>query len=746
MKTNLRTEWGQGKAVSPLRSATAVQSVILLALVLLATPAFPIGFVSRHDMDAAEYQTEFNKWTAEPYNYRLISVAGYEKNSQAHYAAIWQDQPGPGWVTHPGMTKAQFDAISANYAADNMYPVFISGFGVQGQPYYNAIWEYLPGAEIVARVGLSHAVYVTEHGSRTQQGYKLVHLWTFNAGSTEYFTAIWRKGLTANYTAITQLTSAEYQQQFNSLSGQGYQPLVMSAAYIGGAARYSGVWKQPGDGVTWFSHRDLSEMNYQAQSLNWYYQGYRPVLASVHVTGAGRRFNMIVHRNGGMSASHLDTINDTISAYMNNNGVPGLSVAISRNGELVYAKGFGDADVAANEWVHPNHRFRIASVSKTLTSAAVLKLADHCGLDIDDTVFGANGILGTSFGTPPYSARERAITVEHLLYHTTGWTNTANGTTDGIWNVGGSDPDAAIDWQLDTQEPVNQPGTYYDYMNTDYVTAGRVIEKRSGKTYERFVQDELLTPSCVTEMEIGGSTLEERKPNEVVYYSGDNGNPYALNPSRMDANGGWIARPIDLLLFLRRIDGDSAQADILQPDSLAAMRTASGEPGGGANYGLGLLLDSTEWGHNGCMSGTISFLVYRNDGMAFAVTCNTDPATDSCAGVIKGAMNALIDTLNAANAWPNIDLFPCTVPAGPAPKTMADPRTFYVDGGSVCAFVNGQQLCSFPGGPFKTVNQGNSIICSGDRLYIRAGSYNESVTFNRYMTVRSYDGTAVIGD
>jgi hypothetical protein len=77
---------------------------------------------------------------------------------------------------------------------------------------------------------------------------------------------------------------------------------------------------------------------------------------------------------------------------------------------------------------------------------------------------------------------------------------------------------------------------------------------------------------------------------------------------------------------------------------------------------------------------------------------------------------------------------------------MADPRSFWVDGSSACLFLTGQKTCAVPGGPFRTVNQGNSIICSGDVLYIRAGSYNESVTFNRYMTVRSYDGTAVIGD
>jgi len=724
--------------LSKMKKILALQIAVLACLA--AAPAFGVGWVSRHGMTFAEYQTEFNKWSSPPYSYRQISICGYEQAGQAYFAAIWGEEPGSGWVTHPQMTKAQFDSLSAGYAAQDLYPVFISGFGVGANPYYSAIWEYSPGADVVAEVGLSHATYASLHSTRTAQGYKLVHLWTFNAGSTEYFTAVWRKGVTPVYTSALQMTAAQYQAQFNTLGRQGYQLVAVSASTIDGSPRFTGLWRNPGNGSAWYSEHNISAMNYQAESYNWSYQGYRPVMASVHVTAAGPQFNMIVHRNGGMTPSNLQTINDGIQQYMADYGVPGLSLAISRNGELVYAKGFGQADQAANEWVHPLHRFRIASISKPITATAVLKLRDHCGLDLGETVFGPNGILGNSFGTPPYSAREQAINISNLLHHTTGWTN----SQDGVWKVGGSDPDATIDWQLDNAEPVNPPGSFFDYMNTDYLTAGRVIERRSGKSYRQFVQDEILGPSCITEMEIGGATLVERKPGEVVYYPGDpaNDNPYGLNPSRMDANGGWIAKPMDLLLFLRRIDGDSVQADILQPGSIAAMQTGSAA---GMGYGLGLVLFNDWWGHNGCMAGTISFLVHRNDGLAFAVTCNRNPTNDSCCWTLRGIIDGLVSTLNTANAWPNYDLFPCTIPSGDAPKGLADPRKFYVDNSGNCLFQNGQKTCSFLNGPFFKVISAYNTSCNGDALYVRAGSYNETLTFNKLMTVRSYDGTAVIG-
>ena len=106
----------------------------------------------------------------------------------------------------------------------------------------------------------------------------------------------------------------------------------------------------------------------------------------------------------------------------------------------------------------------------------------------------------------------------------------------------------------------------------------------------------------------------------------------------------------------------------------------------------------------------------------------------------------LIDTLNAANAWPAIDLFPCDVPPGGPPQTMEVTHDIYVDGSCASWLPNGTENCNLFGGPFPTVNQGVNALCAGDRLFIRAGVYDEVVTLDRYTTVRSYDGAATVGD
>jgi hypothetical protein len=69
----------------------------------------------------------------------------------------------------------------------------------------------------------------------------------------------------------------------------------------------------------------------------------------------------------------------------------------------------------------------------------------------------------------------------------------------------------------------------------------------------------------------------------------------------------------------------------------------------------------------------------------------------------------------------------------------------YVNGSCHGLLPNGQKTCTIFLGPYPTVQQGVDAVCAGDRLWIRAGSYDETVIFDRFVTVRSYEGAAVIG-
>ncbi|NML36823.1 beta-lactamase family protein [Chitinophaga sp. G-6-1-13] len=339
-----------------------------------------------------------------------------------------------------------------------------------------------------------------------------------------------------------------------------------------------------------------------------------------------------------------------IGAFMEKYHVPGMSVAITRNGKLVYAKGFGIANRRTGEQVTADSRFRIASVSKSITAVAILKLAEAGKLSLQDKVFGPGALLGTAYGSKPYGHRIQAITVQQLLQHTAGgWSNTAN---DPMFSHPEWSADTLLARTIDQQPLEYDPGTVYAYSNFGYCILGRIIEKVTGRSYAAYVQEAVLQPAGIHQMEIGGSTLSERKPGEVVYYGQQGQQPYNFNLSRMDAHGGWIASATDLALFLTAIDGFNTRLDILSPVSVKAMTTGSAV---NAGYALGWAVNAwNNWWHAGSLPGTASEIVRAANGFNWVILCNT--RTDKAFfNDLDGLVWKIINDRQLV--WPGADLF-----------------------------------------------------------------------------------------
>ena len=218
-------------------------------------------------------------------------------------------------------------------------------------------------------------------------------------------------------------TSAQDQQEFDQYAAQGYRLVHVDGYRIGGTARYAAIWEKAG-GPAWAARHGMTGAEYQGEFDNYYYQGFRLRRISGRSAGSTARYAAL-WESQALSGADLGKIQSKIDGYMQANGIPGLSVAITKDEKLVYARGFGFADQAQGVKVNPRHRFRIASVSKPITSIAIFKLVedDDQNLDLGDTVFGQGGTLGTTFGTAPYDSDKTQITVQHLLEHSSGWDN-----------------------------------------------------------------------------------------------------------------------------------------------------------------------------------------------------------------------------------------------------------------------------------------------------------------------------------
>jgi CubicO group peptidase (beta-lactamase class C family) len=316
--------------------------------------------------------------------------------------------------------------------------------------------------------------------------------------------------------------------------------------------------------------------------------------------------------------------------FMDTHDVPGLSVAIAIKGKPAYVEAFGAADRETGEALTPQHRFRIASISKPITSAGIFTLIEAGKLQLDNYVFGPNSILGDDYQTPyiptpldlvkadALRSNIGQITIEHLLTHTTGgWSNRSHDPMSLNKEMNHRE---LITWTLAHMPLTIPPGESFAYSNFGYCILGRVIEKITGRTYEQYIKDKVLRPCGITDMQIGGNTLKDRATNEVKYYGPRD--PYAMNVTRMDSNGGWIATPSDLTTFFIHISGFEDKDHLLSDDTL---RTMSAPTAANPHYAKGLFVDLqlNKWWHGGLLPGTQTISVRTSGDFCWSAFINT---------------------------------------------------------------------------------------------------------------------------
>ena len=352
---------------------------------------------------------------------------------------------------------------------------------------------------------------------------------------------------------------------------------------------------------------------------------------------------------GGLTAQDQNQVDKTVKDFLSKYSIPGAGIAIARNGKLVYARGYGKAITEKNIWMNPKHRQRIASVSKPITSAAIMKLIEDTDLELGDKVFGPGSILGDKHGTAPLKAGYADITLQQVLEHTSGLpTNDGN---DPMFENTDFNHDELFDWTLDNYDLLFTPGSDYRYSNFGYAVLGRVIEEVTGKNYQSYVRDAIMKPAGANGAIIGGNTKAQRKKGEVVYYA-QSGNAYTHNIARMDGHGGWISSPIDLLRFAVRFDGEPTRPDYISGPSRTTMLTVSPQ---NSRYAKGWVIsNSGSASHNGFIWGNRSRMKCRSDDICWAVLLNGH-STDDDFGSEADALGDVVT--NLIDKWPTYDLF-----------------------------------------------------------------------------------------
>ncbi len=323
-----------------------------------------------------------------------------------------------------------------------------------------------------------------------------------------------------------------------------------------------------------------------------------------------------------------------------------MSISIARRGELVYEEGFGTANQKMKVRVTPSCLFRIASVTKPITSVCIFSLIEQGRLKLDDLIFGNAGILGEDFGGPRFKPHVEDVRIIHLLTHSGGgW---QNDDTDPMFRFPRMGHSQLIRWTIANLPLTYPPGLHYAYSNFGYCVLGRVIEKVTQQPYDKYVQQAVLAKCGISDMRIGGNTLAEKFPDEVIYYGQAGEDPYDMNVRRMDSHGGWVSTASDLVRFATHVDGLSVSRDILSQEWIRVMTTpTTANPG----YAKGWAVNSApNWWHVGSLPGTTTILVRTQSGFCWAALTNTRPKDRDLGGALDDMMWRLVRQVREWNA------------------------------------------------------------------------------------------------
>ncbi len=378
--------------------------------------------------------------------------------------------------------------------------------------------------------------------------------------------------------------------------------------------------------------------------------------------------------NNIVDGSDLDVFDSIITDFINRFDIVGASVAIAKEGRLVYSKGFGLSDKEVSDSMGPKNLFRIASVSKLITGVAIMKLIEDEKLSINQQVFGPNGILNDSAYLRYEDKRYEEITIHHLLNHTAGW-NGKKG--DPVFNS------LYVAHLMDVEPPATMPviieyvlsdkldytpGKKYSYSNLGYCILGEVIEKVTGMEYEDYVQFAILHPLGIYDIHIGKSFYDERFPNEVRYYDltreflvwSYNGSHDLVPPEYggnnielLGAAGGWIASAPELAKLMVAIDGFDSRPDILSKTTIEYMTNAKRRTEdligwkGSDGYGT--------WWRTGTLTGTTALIMRHQNEVNWVVLFNT--TTNKRKRIHNELSRSMFTALRQVDKWPDYDLF-----------------------------------------------------------------------------------------
>ena len=338
----------------------------------------------------------------------------------------------------------------------------------------------------------------------------------------------------------------------------------------------------------------------------------------------------------------LKKMDSEIERFIGRWNIKGLSLAITRNDSLLYAKGYGWADKEEGKEMTPTNIMRMASASKLVTAIAVMLLVEDGKLRLDSKVFGTNGILNDTIYTNAIKDKRLFdITVDHLLQHKGGF---GLGAGDPMFNtkdiiaakhLAGPPSNEELTQIVLGRKIAFTPGQGFRYSNFGYMLLSLVIERVTGQSYWDFVTEEVLHPAGCYGFRPATNYYADRNEKEVRYYGPDteeveeyNGSGRMVervyggsNVNGLMGAGGWCASAADLARLVAATDKYPHVSNIISNESIDSLTAFAKE--GRVSRGWSEIDEQGKWRRTGTLSSTHTLIERFPNGECWVMITNS---------------------------------------------------------------------------------------------------------------------------
>lgn len=577
-----------------------------------------IDWASKRDLTSSQFSTEFNRYSNR--GMMLIDIDAYKVGNGLRYSMVWRENTdNRRWAAHRNLTSSSYSQLWNTYRTAGYRPLDIAAYQSGNTTLYAGIWvENTENIGWSSYRNLSGTRYGEIFSDRVAAGYRLVDMEAYQTSNGLRYSAIWYRNTdNRGWAQLRGMTRETYQDEVNKRSAKGYMVVDFESYKMGAQRRYAAIWeKKPGYARQVRTNRNAT--GYANLWREYRDKGYR--LIDFERDGNNYSGIWVENNTTRYRYSRKSQLDEAMEDYLDDNNLPGISVAIIKDGSTIYRRGFGFADRGAGKVAHSETVYNAASVSKVIGGTLAVKLEETLTL-ADGRRFG----LDLADPTANYIdnlPRHHRHTLEELASHiaciphystTPGipnQTNHYNNATDAVENI----------WNTGLLTGCTR-GSTRSYSTPAFTFLAAALEGATGRGINRLFEEELFGPHNLNmRVQFAAADLPYNYERAKPYNNANMATNYRDNSWKV-IGGGIETSANQLARFGWKVLDGQIVGDIARDNTL--WQRVNGNTSNGIGWAINTRNGRRVAEHGGSWTGARSNLrVYRDDGLVIAIMSN----------------------------------------------------------------------------------------------------------------------------